>query len=202
MSHPGSLPLATAFLAAASVLTVARPVLPAPPPAPLRLSSLAVNMSGIGRTDPQRVEIVLERWSTDAERAQLIETLKKSGSDALLDALQKVKPRAGYIRTTTSLGWDLQFARAYDLPKGGYRIVFATDRPMGFYEIQNNTRSSDYEFMFCEIRVGPDGRGEGKLVPAARITFDKGEDKIEIENYGTEPVRLNDVRVELDKKDK
>lgn len=202
MFHLGSLPVVASLLAAASVFTAARPVLAAPPPTPLRLSALAVNMSGIGRTDPQRVEIVLERWSTDAERAQLIDTLKKSGSDALLDALQKIKPRTGYIRTTTSLGWDLQFARIYDLPKGGYRIVFATDRPMGFYEVRNSTRSSDYEFMFAEIRVGPDGPGEGKLVAAARITFDKGEDKIEIENYGNEPVRLNDVRIELDKKDK
>jgi hypothetical protein len=49
--------------------------------------------------------------------------------------------------------------------------------------------------MFAEIRLGDEGIGEGKLVAAGRISFDKGDDKIEIENYGIEPVRLTDVRI-------
>jgi hypothetical protein len=82
--------------------------------------------------------------------------------------VQKIKPRAGYIRTTTSLGWDIQFARETDLPSGGKRIIFATDRPMGFHEVRSNTRSADYEFMLCEIRLGPDGKGEGSWPPPPR----------------------------------
>src|SRR5262245_26003682 len=98
---------------AAEAPATAPPAAAAPPATPMRLTAMAVNLSGVGRATPQRLDLVVERWSTDAERNALLETLKKGGSDALLDALQDVKPRAGYIRTPTSLGWNVQFARVY-----------------------------------------------------------------------------------------
>ena len=162
----------------------------------LRLHAFAVNLSGIGRVRAEQLEIVIDRWSTDAEHDKLLNVLKDKGSDKLLDALQAMKPRAGYIRTTTSLGWHIQYAREHPLPDGGRRIVFATDRPMGFFELRNQTRSSEYEFMLCEIRLGKDGTGEGKLATLAKVTYDKAKNQIEIENYGFEPVRLTRVEVE------
>jgi hypothetical protein len=172
---------------------------PAPAADPLvRMTAFAVNMSGVGRARAETLQIAIDRWSTDEERKMLIDTLVESGPDKLMDAVQKIKPRAGYIRTNTSLGWDIQYAREFDLPSGGKRIIFATDRPMGFYELRNNNRSVDYDFMLCEIRLGPDGKGEGKLATGAKISFDKDKKQIEIENYGIEPVRL--TQVTLDKK--
>jgi hypothetical protein len=167
-----------------------------PPPGVLRLSAFAVNLSGIGRPTPQRLEIVIERWSSDATRDKLLDTLADKGSDELLDALQSVKPRVGYIRTTTSLGWDIQYARESPLPEGGRRIVFATDRPMSFREASLRPRSSEYEFMLCEIHLDRDGTGEGKLATMAKISYDKKTKVIEVENYGIEPVRLTRVTTE------
>jgi hypothetical protein len=161
---------------------------------PLRLRAFAVNMSGVGRPGAETLDIVIERWSTDAEQKTLIDTLRERG-DKLLDELQDIEPRAGYIRTTTSLGWAIQYARQEELASGGRRVVFATDRPMSFYELQNRTRSSDYEFMFCEIRLRPDGKGEGKLSTAAKIRWDEHERAMEIEDYAIEPVRLTQVSV-------
>jgi hypothetical protein len=168
---------------------------PAPAADPvMSLTAFAVNMTGVGRQGrAETLQIVIERWSSDEERAQLIDTLVEKSSDKLLDAVQKIKPRAGFIRTTTSLGWDIQFARMTDLPSGGKRIVFATDRPIGFGEARNSTRSSDYEFMLCEVRLGANGKGEGKLAAAAKITWDKDKKQVEIENYAQEPVRLTQV---------
>jgi hypothetical protein len=168
---------------------------PTPLPLPLRMSAFAVNLSGVGRTRPTTLDIVIERWSTDEERQKVLDTLVEKGSDKLLDLVQDVKPRAGYIRTTQSLGWDISFARYADLPSGGHRIVFVTDRPMGFYELRNNTRSRDYEFMVCEIRLNKDGKGEGKLSASTKITYDKDKKTVEIENYGIEPVRLTTVSI-------
>jgi len=162
----------------------------------LRLAAFAVNMSGVGRTRAETLQIVIERWTTDEERTKLLDTLIEKGSDKLLDAVQGIKPRAGYIRTTSSLGWDIQYAREYDLASGGKRIVFATDRPMSFRERINSARSVDYDFMAGEIRLGPNGKGEGKLVPAAKITYDKEKKQIEVENYAALPVRLTEVTVE------
>lgn len=169
---------------------------PALPPLPLRLSAFAVNLSGVGRANPTTLQIVIERWSTDDERQKVLDTLVEKGSDKLLDLVQSVKPRAGFIRTTQSLGWDISFARATELPSGGHRIVFLTDRPMNFYELKNNTRSRDYEFMACEMRIGKDGKGEGKLAASTKITYDKDKKTVEIENYGQQPVRLTSVTID------
>ena len=182
------------LLAASAFLASARPA--GAEEAQLRLTAFAVNLSGVGSARPTTLQIVIERWSTDEERKKLVDTLVEKGSDALLDAVQNVKPRAGFIRTNTSLGWDISYARQEALPGGGTRITFATDRPIGFAEARNNSRSSDYEFMLCEIRLGPDGKGQGKLAGGAKITYKKEDKTIEIENYGQEPVRLTSVTID------
>jgi len=169
---------------------------PATPAAPLRLDAFAVNLSGVGRIGPQRLDIVIERWSSDAEQGSLLDTLKNGGASRLLHALQGVEPRAGYIRTTTGLGWDIQYATETPLPDGGRRIVFATDRPMSFFEVLGRPRSADYEFMVGEIHLGKDGTGEGRLAALAKVSFDEAKNRIEIENYGIQPVRLTRVVVE------
>jgi hypothetical protein len=167
-----------------------------PQPAVLRLSAFAVNLSGVGRPSTEQLEIVIKNWSTDATRDKLIKTLADEGSDELLDTLQSIKPSVGYIRTTTSLGWDIQYASESRLPEGGRRIIFATDRPISFREATLKPRSSEYEFMLCEIHLNRDGIGEGKLATMAKITYDKKKKVIEIENYGIEPVRLTQVTTE------
>ena len=165
-------------------------------PKPLHMTAFAVNLSGVGAARPQTLQIVIERWSTDEERKKLLDTLVEKGGDKLLDAVQDIEPRAGFIRTTSSLGWDIQYARESELPSGGRRIVFATDRPISFQEARNQPRSADYEFMVCEIRLGPDGKGEGKLAAGTKISWDKEKKSIEIENYGQQPVRLTQVTVD------
>ncbi len=163
----------------------------------LRLKAFAVNMSGLGRTRTETLQIVIERWSTDQEQKLLGDTLMERSPEKLLETVQKIKPRVGYIRTSTSLGWDIQYARQEDLEGGGRRIVFATDRPMNFFEVANQTRSSDYEYLIGEVRLGDGGKGEGKLATAAKVRFDRDKRKVEIENYATEPVRLTEVTVEV-----
>lgn len=73
--------------------------------------------------------------------------------------------------------------------------TFATDRPISFREARANLRSRDYEFIVCEIQMGGNGVGEGKLANLAKVSYDKKRQQIEIENYGIEPVRLSVVRV-------
>ena len=38
------------------------------------------------------------------------------------------------------------------------------------------------------------GKGEGKLVPMAKVDFDQDTGVLQIENYASEPVRLSDVQ--------
>ena len=130
-------------------------------------------MSNVGNAVAGRLEIVIERWSSERERDELIATLKEKGSDALLSKLQKL-PRVGYIRDANrgTLGWDLHFARERKLDDGGRQIVLATDRPISAWEAFNRPRSADYDFTLADIRFDGDGKGVGKLAVAAKISTD------------------------------
>jgi len=77
------------------------------------------------------------RWSTDEERERLLTTLQEFGPDKLLDALEKVRPPVGAIRTATSLSCDLYYARNNPSPDGGRRVILATNRPVSFRELRN-----------------------------------------------------------------
>jgi hypothetical protein len=162
---------------------------------PLRLEAFAVDLGGIGRLQAERLNIVIEKWSSDAERDGLINTLESKGREALFTKLQSLKPRAGYISTDTSLGWDILYAQQFQLPDGSRKIIFATDRPMSFIERINGGRSVDYQFILCEIHLDSSGRGVGKLASKAKVTYNKAENQIEVEDYNFAPVRLTDVQL-------
>jgi cyanate lyase len=169
---------------------------------PIRMRTFAVNMSNNLTGANGIIQIVLDRWSTAEERARLLETVPK-GQDDLVRALQKtpVKGRinipgwTGPDPQNYRLGWDIHYAWHEALPDGGDRIVFATDRQMSFREITNNPRTADYPFLLAQVHV-KDGKGEGKMAAFTQIRFDKKKNVMEIENYGTEPVRLNNITVE------
>jgi hypothetical protein len=164
---------------------------------PVTFHVTAVNMSNVGRQGMFGLEVTIERWNTDDEFARLKSALVEKGSDALLSELQKIKPRAGSIRRSTGgLGWDIRYARRTDLAGGGHRVIFATDRQMSFGERASHPPSAEYEFLLGEIHVGADGKGEGKLVPMAKIAYDEDSRTLQIENYASEPVRFTQVREE------
>lgn len=141
-----------------------------------------------------RIDIVVNRWSTNAERDTLMRVMDK-GPEKLLDALQDMR-RVGYFRTPDSIGWDLHFARKMPQPDGGERVVLVTDRRIGFWEASNRPRSFDYPFTFIELRLNGDGEGEGKMSVATRIIPDKENNIITLENYDMQPVMLTNVRRE------
>jgi hypothetical protein len=160
-----------------------------------KFTAFAVNLDGtaIAPTGAGVVEILVERYSTDAERDRLLKALMEKGPEKLLDTLQSL-PRVGYIRTPNSLGYDLHYARKAPLPEGGERVTLATDRYIGFWEAANRPRTIDYPFTVIELRLNRDGVGEGKMSIATKITMDTDKKQIELENYGTQPVLLNNVR--------
>jgi len=166
----------------------------------LRMRAFAVNMAGSGRSGT--LDIVIERWSTPEEIENLRSILIEKGDDKLLSAIEKIKPRCGYIRTSVSLGWDLYVAVERPLPDGGGRkIVVVSDRPMSFWELRANSRSTDYDFTLAEIRLDKEGgtKGQGKLAGAVKVTYNAETRTAELENYGIEPIRLMDVTAEKPK---
>jgi hypothetical protein len=165
------------------------------PHAPLRINAFAVNMSNIGTGRTNMVQIEIDRWSTDAEREQLNTAFATKGPDALLRALQKTK-RVGFVRLPNTLGYDLHYARNHPAEDGGEQIIILTDRYIGFWEARNQPRIIDYPFTLFDIRVKSNGEGEGKASVATKITYNKKKTTVELENYASEPVRLQNLKVE------
>lgn len=159
-----------------------------------RFTAFAVDMGALrSRARTGTVDIAIERWSTDEERRRLMAAFKEDGRDGLLRALRDVKDRVGYVRSATSLGHPLRFAYQMPLASGGRRILIATDRRISFLEIRNQPRSLSYPFMIIEMRLDANGRGEGKLLPIADVTW-SDEDVLVVENYDIQPVRLSQIR--------
>ncbi len=160
--------------------------------APERYTAFAVDMGFPGRTTAGPVEFVIERYSSDEERDRLMKVLVDKGPDKLLDTLQSL-PRVGYFRTPNSIGYDIKFAHKHKGEDGGDVVTMMTDRYIGFWEAANRPRTIDYPFTLIEIRIGPEGKGEGKMSLATKVMYDKKNNTIVLEDYKSQPVILNQV---------
>jgi hypothetical protein len=163
-------------------------------PKQYRFTAFAVNMGSGPKAG--MIDIVLERLTTDEERQALLAAFVEGGQDKLLSALQKVKPRCGFIRSPSSLGYDLQYAFQFVNSDGTRRIVIATDKPVSFFSASRQTRSMDYPFTLIEMRLDAKGEGEGRMAVGTKISKSKDGKTIELENYGISPVALNQIKLQ------
>jgi len=159
---------------------------------PERYTATAVNLNNGAAGN---IDITVNRWSTDQERDALMSVMLEKGPEKLLDALQDVRP-VGHFGAPGNLSWDLRFARRTPLPDGGERVVLVTDRRIGIWEAANQPRSIDYPFTVIELRLNPDGQGEGKMTIATKVIPDKEHNTITLENYNIQPVQLTVVKRE------
>jgi hypothetical protein len=171
---------------------------------PLRLSAFAVSMSTVAPGSTAVLDIRITRWSNEKEREGLLLTAVEKGPDALLRALQRM-PDHGRLSIpgwrgpdphNARLGWELHYAFVTPLDEGGHRIGIATDRYIGMWEAREQPRTIDYPFSLIEIRLDPSGKGVGKMAVATKIEYDKKKKQLVLENYASEPVRLNEVKIE------
>jgi hypothetical protein len=136
------------------------------------------------------IAISIDRWSTDADRNRLISTLREKGPRAMMRELQDM-PAVGHIRTPDSLGHPLHFVYSTAGEDGGRRIVAITDRPIGFWETWENSRSAEYPFTVVQLSIDRHGRGSGTLSDATKILA--YGDIIELENFSSAPIRLTEI---------
>ena len=162
-------------------------------PLTIRARSLDVSRSGPGREG--YIEIGIERWSTGEERTRLRAVLAQEGTDGLLAELYRLRPRAGYVRSPGAVGWTARFAHQQPTADGGRRILVATERPVPHRERLNPTPITRYPFTLVEIELDRQGKGRGRLIPAARLSWNQGQGAFDVDAYHIEPVRLTDVNI-------
>src|SRR4051812_48753445 len=166
-----------------------------------RFVAKAISVSG--PEEAGRIEIYVERWSTDEELDELLGKLEEGGSGELLDVLERQRVRAGVVlmpgvqghgeRVRTRTPKNFQFAREIITP-AGRQVILASDERLGLGESRLDARKEIYEFSLMDIRFGPDGMGVGKVAAAGDVVYNPETKTLELKDYDKKPIRLVNVK--------
>ena len=199
----------TAFMAAAAAVLLFTASGNAQAPATglgkVRITGWALSMANTATGANQTIQIDINSWLPLNTREKLIATFTEKKQQGLLNELRKM-PEIGRWRFPGYMGPDpdniyrlgtpLRYATQQPGEDGGYRIVVMTDRIIPFKEQVNQPRSIDYPFTMMELHFGKDLTGEGRMLWFTQIQMDKKKGIIELENYSSEAVRLNNLKLE------
>jgi hypothetical protein len=168
----------------------------------------ALNMSNVATGANQTIRINIDKWSNEKQRELLITTFLEKKQQGLLRVLED-QPELGRFNfpgymgpdpnNVMRLGTDIRYAMNFAGEDGGRRIVIITPRVIGFREQVNQPRTFDYPFTLFEMRFDKSGKGEGRMAYGTQILFDKKKNNIVLENYSSEPVRLNNLELKVRK---
>ncbi|HEV2765768.1 MAG TPA: hypothetical protein VGV38_22475 [Pyrinomonadaceae bacterium] len=155
------------------------------------IDATVVYMSGrvAGRTRPFR--LIINDYTSDADLMRLNSALQR-GEDELLSELSRMD--AGRIQLGTGVGVPANAVFRTRQPDGTDKITVLYQRDVRFFELRAGTRSENYRFGYAEIFLNRNGRGEGTLIPAARVRLRDGN-TWEVEDFGAFPARLIGVRL-------
>ena len=126
------------------------------------------------------VKVNIYQFSTEEDRAILVEAYKKGQNQGLVNALTKMKAD-GHIAITGTIGYDLSFIRLIPTPTGR-KIRFVTNRLLRFGEAYYSTQSKEYNLTAGEIEINDSDKDKssGVLYPAAQLVINK-EGQLEIQ---------------------
>ena len=119
------------------------------------------------------VKVTIYQYSTDDDRAVLVDAFKKGQNKGLVDALGKMKP-VGRIAITGTVGQDLAYVRLIQTDTGR-KIRFATNRLIKFGEAYHNTPSRAYDLTAGEFSLDNSDpkKSSGVLYPASQLVINK-----------------------------
>ena len=119
------------------------------------------------------VKVTIYEFSTEEDRAILVEAFKKGQNQGLVNALTRMKAD-GRIAITGTLGYDLSYIRLIPTPTGR-KIRFVTNRLVRFGEHYYDTQSKAYNLTAGEIEINDSDKNKssGVLYPAAQLVINK-----------------------------
>jgi len=132
-----------------------------------------------------QLDILVERYTPEAEILEYANLLKAKGVDPLKRTLEKVN--VGRISTPGSVGTAVAIARVHQTDKGkAVRLV--TARPMSGIQLRYGD-GDQYPFTIMELY--PE-KGEGLIIGTVRPAFDE-DGQLTIQVAGSEPIKLINV---------
>lgn len=170
-----------------AVAAVARPA-PTLAQQPHRPETLTATAEREGRT--ASLTLIINSYSTDADRMRMAAALKKGGQTELLHVLDSM--HRGRMAFRGSVGREVNYIGARATPQGR-TLLLISNRFLTFYELSSGARSRDYPFSVIRLTLDRSGNGTGTMVPIAKIHLTEKND-IRVEPYDQIPVRLMSVR--------
>src|SRR5277367_6203418 len=119
------------------------------------------------------VKLTINQFSTEEDRAILVDAYKKGQNQGLVNALTKMKAD-GRIAITGTLGYNLSYIRLIPTPTGR-KIRFVTNRDIKFGESYYDTQSKAFNLTAGEIEINDSDKDKssGVLYPAAQLVLNK-----------------------------
>jgi hypothetical protein len=142
-----------------------------------------------GRT--RQFTLIANRYTPPNQVRELNDALGRGGQDELLRALSGMD--AGRIQVGTGIGVTANAIIADPWGEGGTKLTVFYQRNISFYEMRYGARSENYPIGYAEIFIDQNGRGQGTLIPAARVRLRDGN-TWEVEDFGVLPARLMGLR--------
>jgi hypothetical protein len=119
------------------------------------------------------VTLIINEYSTPADRQVLVDAFAKGQNQGLVNALTKMRS-VGRVEVTGTLGSDCSFIRMIPTPTGR-KIRFATNRTIRFGEAWADSPTMSYDLTAGEFDLNDTDKSKstGVLFPAAQLVIDK-----------------------------
>jgi hypothetical protein len=119
------------------------------------------------------ITLIIQDFSTMAERQTLVDAFQKGQNQGLVNALKKMRS-VGHISITGTLGYDVSYIRLITTPTGR-KIRFITNRQISFAEAWTDSSSQSFDLSGGEIDLNDQDKNKstGVLFPAAQLVIDK-----------------------------
>ncbi|MBI2827798.1 MAG: hypothetical protein HYX77_00825 [Acidobacteria bacterium] len=142
-------------------------------------------------TVPERLNISITRYATDAERDRIFSIASSEGIGRVPDALREMTA-AGYLNWPGGSSHTIRYARRVPRSDGGQDLVLITDVAVHAWWRAGGRPEND-RFSVIQLRLNNQGAGEGKV---SFGTVTANQEAGVMLDYGREPVVFADVQQE------
>jgi hypothetical protein len=154
-------------------------------------SAVAVGTGGSVGGKSIQFDFRVTQYTTDEDVQKFAELVKNQGTDGLRRALEKEDK--GRIAVVGSTGNQIAIARKRT--QGADTIItIITARTMPFVELYQNGRTTGCPFGYFQVKLDAQGNGNGQIMAAAKVRFDKKSGQYQIESFGNQYIKATNVR--------
>jgi hypothetical protein len=150
-------------------------------------------MASSARLTLRPVDIAIWQWSTYDSHLALSDTLLEKGPAAFMSLLCDLES-VGTITVMDAPPVAIRYAWFIEERNGSRRVYLGTEEPVPLAGAFFRHLPDAESLTFIELRINPNGVGDGKLSDAASLSVDESRNVIELRDYDRRPLHLLMVR--------